>query len=79
MRIKIFDITSNQTTEVDKALRFTHGNLEDFTVSWSPDSRWLAYNRDLENQHRAIFIYDYTNKKLTQATQWFLYCIQSGI
>ena len=26
MRIKIFDITTNQTTDVDKALRYTHGN-----------------------------------------------------
>lgn len=71
MRIKIFDITNNQTTDVDKALRFTHGSLENFMVSWSPDSRWLAYNRDLENQHRAIFIYDYKNKKLTQAISGF--------
>lgn len=71
MRIRIFDITTNQSTEVDRALRFTHGPLEGFSVSWSPDSRWMAYNRDMENQHRAIFIYDYSNKKLTQATSGF--------
>jgi len=71
MRIRIFDITTNQTTEVDKALRFTHGALENFSVTWTPDSRWMAYNRDLENYHRAIFIYDYNNKKLTQATSGF--------
>jgi tricorn protease len=71
MRIRIFDISTSQTTEVDRALRYTHGSLENFAVSWSPDSRWLAYNRDLENQHEAVFIYDYTNKKLTQATSGF--------
>ncbi len=71
MRIRIFDISSNHTIDVDKALRFTHGALENFSVSWSHDSRWMAYNRDLENYHRAIFIYDYTNKKLTQATSGF--------
>jgi tricorn protease len=71
MRIRIFDITNNQSTEVDKALRFTHGALENFSVNWSPDSRWLAYNRDMPNQHRAVFIYDYTNKKLIQATSGF--------
>lgn len=71
MRIQIFDINANQTTQVDKALRYTHGNLEGFSVSWSPDSRWMAYDRDMENQHRAIFIYDYNNKKLNQVTSGF--------
>ncbi len=71
MRIRVFDITNNQTVEVDKALRFTHGNLENFQVNWSPDSRWLTYNRDLDNQHRAVFIFDYNNKKLHQATGGF--------
>jgi tricorn protease len=71
MRVQVYDLSTNQTIQVDKALRFTHGNLEGFTVSWSPDSRWLAFDRDMENQHRAIFIYDYNNKKLTQATSGF--------
>ncbi|HSU27854.1 MAG TPA: PDZ domain-containing protein [Chitinophagaceae bacterium] len=71
MRIKIVDVSTGQTTDVDKGLRLTHGALEGFSFNWSPDSRWLAYNRDLENQHRAVFIYDYTNKKLTQATSGF--------
>ncbi len=71
MQIKIFDLTNNQTTDVDKALRLTHGALEGFSFNWSPDSRWLTYDRDMENQHRAVFIYDYTNKKLEQATSGF--------
>jgi tricorn protease len=74
MRIKVFDISTNQTTDVDKALVFTQGALEPFTVSWSPDSRWLTYSRDLENQHNAVFIYDYKSKKLQQATSGFYNC-----
>jgi tricorn protease len=74
MRIKIFDISNNQTTDVDHALRYTHGNLEGFTVNWSPDSRWLAYNRDMENQNNAIFIYDYQNKKDIPVTHGFYEC-----
>jgi tricorn protease len=74
MHIKIFDITTNQTTEVDKALRYTHGNLEGFAVSWSPDSRWMAYHRDLDNQHNAIYAYDYTNKKDHKITSGFYEC-----
>lgn len=74
MQIKIFDITTNKTTDVDRALRYSHGALEGFSVSWSPDSRWMAYNRDMENQHNAIFIYDYQNKKDNQVTQGFYEC-----
>jgi tricorn protease len=70
-RIKIYDLVTNQTTEVDKALRFSHGNLEGFLCSWSPDSRWLAYTRDLQNEHNAAFIYDYREKLLHQATTGF--------
>ncbi len=70
-RIKIYDVETAQTSDVDKALRFTHGALENFSCSWSPDSRWLAYSRDLENNHFAAFIYDYENKMLHQATSGF--------
>ena len=74
MRIKIFDITTKQTTDVDKALRYAHGGLEGFAASWSPDSRWMAYHRDLDNQHNAIYVYDYTNKKNHTVTSGFYDC-----
>lgn len=74
MRIKIFDVTTNQTSEVDHALRYTHGTLEGYTMSWSPDSRWLAYHRDMENQHNAVFIFDYKNKKVNEVTNGFYEC-----
>ncbi len=71
MKIQIYDIATDKTTNVDKALRYAHGALSNFTCDWSPDSRWLAYSRDVENQHNAIFIYDYQNKKLQQVTRGF--------
>ena len=74
MVISIFDLTTNTTVKVDKALSFYEGNLEAFAAKWSPDSRWLAYHRDLENNHNAVFLYDYSNKKLTQVTNGFYNC-----
>jgi tricorn protease len=74
MKIKVYDISTGQTTDVDKALQFAHGALENFIASWSPDSRWLAYARDLGNQHNTVFIYDYKNKKLQQAMSGFYNC-----
>jgi tricorn protease len=37
-------------------------------VSWSPDSQWIAYTRDLENQLHAVFFYSLANKTSTQIT-----------
>ncbi len=74
MQIKVYDIATNQTTDIDKALRYSHGNLEGFLVSWSPDSRWLTYARDLDNGHNTVFIYDYKNKKLQQPLSGYYNC-----
>jgi tricorn protease len=74
MKIKMVDPASGETTNVDQALRFMHGGCEGFSVSWSPDSRWFTYNRDLGNYHNAVFIYDAQNKKNTQVTDGFYNC-----
>ena len=76
MRIQVYDIATGETTAVDKAMRWTHGNLQGFSSSWSPDSKWLAYYRDLENYHNAIFIYDHTTKKTKQVTSGFYNCTE---
>ena len=74
MKIKMYDVASGSTTEVDQALRFMHGGCERFSVSWSPDSRWFAYNRDLNNYHNAAYIYDFQNKKTQQVTNGYYNC-----
>ncbi|MGB4845782.1 MAG: PDZ domain-containing protein [Ferruginibacter sp.] len=74
MKIKMVDAANGSTTDVDQALRFMHGGCEGFSVSWSPDSRWFTYDRDLDNYHNAIYIYDAQNKKLQQVTDGFYNC-----
>jgi len=71
MKIQVVDVGSGQTTQIDKGLRMMHGAVNNFTVRWSPDSRFLTYSRDLDNYQQAIFIYDYNNKKLHQVTSGF--------
>ncbi|RYG46007.1 MAG: peptidase S41, partial [Chitinophagaceae bacterium] len=71
MKIQVVDVANGQTIQVDKGLRMTHGELASFQVRWSPDSRYLTYNRDLDNQQEAVFIFDYNNKKLHQVTSGF--------
>ncbi|MBX2926008.1 MAG: PDZ domain-containing protein [Chitinophagaceae bacterium] len=73
-KIKVYDLTANQTYDVDAALRYTYDEQESFSCSWSPDSRWLAYNRDMENWHNAVFIYDTKSKTKRQVTSGYYSC-----
>ena len=43
---------------------FGHG----FSQVWSPDSKWIAYQRDLHNQLNAIFLYSLDTHKSAQIT-----------
>jgi len=74
MKIKVCDVVSGVTTEVDQALRFMHGGCDAFLVSWSADSRWFAYTRDMNNYHNAAFVYDTKNKITKQVTDGFYNC-----
>ncbi len=74
MKIYIYDRISGQTTPIDQGERMTEGALEGFTPSWSPDSRFLAYDRDLPNYHRALFIYDYEERQLHPVTSGYYSC-----
>ncbi len=71
MNIYIYDIDKDKTTKVDKEKFYYEGNLESFTVSWSSDSRWMAYAEDMNNLHSAICIYDANNDKIHQITSGY--------
>ncbi|HKE28731.1 MAG TPA: PDZ domain-containing protein [Bryobacteraceae bacterium] len=40
----------------------------DFMATWSPDSKWLAYAKDLKSHMSAIYLYSLAEKKATQVT-----------
>jgi len=68
MTIWIVDRDSKKATKVDHGLFMYEGDLQSFSVAWSSDSRWLAYQRDLENRHHAIFLHDSRSGTRTQVT-----------
>ena len=39
-----------------------------YDVAWSPDSRWIAYTRQLASQLRAVFVYSLESKSSHQVT-----------
>lgn len=55
LRLWYVDVAGGKPVKIDTGLR---GGFESaIEVSWSPDSQWLAYTRDLESQLHAIFVY----------------------
>jgi tricorn protease len=71
MEIFVYDVDKNTTVKVDKAHYFYQGALQSFRVSWSNDSRWMAYSRDLDTRLPAIFLYDVKANKAAQVTSGF--------
>jgi tricorn protease len=69
--IHFYDLERRRTVEVDQDMWMTHGGLNNFSVSWSSDSRWMAYSRGLENRSGAIFLYDTENRQLHQLTSGY--------
>lgn len=71
MVVSIYDLEKNRTLRVDKEKALFQGGLQNFTASWSPDSRYLTFAKDQENGNTAIAMYDVTSEKLTQVTSGF--------
>lgn len=76
MDIYIYNRDKDKTVKVDKEKFMYEGNLENFTVSWSPDSRWLAYQKDTDNRHSAISLYDTKEEKFHQVTSGYYNDVQ---
>ena len=60
------DVAGGKPVLVATGLRGSFGSSTE--MSWSPDSQWIAYTRDLENQLHAVFFYSLATKTSTQIT-----------
>jgi tricorn protease len=66
LHLWMVDAAGSKPVLVATGLRGGFGPQSELT--WSPDSQWLAYTRDLENQMHAIFFYSLATKASTQIT-----------
>jgi tricorn protease len=61
-----FDMKTSKPVHVDTD---TYDHIQpSFDPVWSPDSQWIAYAKRLDNQLRAIYLYEVATKKATQVT-----------
>jgi tricorn protease len=55
-RVLVMDVASGKVTDVDGE---EYANpRRSLDPVWSPDSRWVAYTKRLDNMYRAVFVYD---------------------
>ena len=64
----VVDVASGTKTRVDQGKWGYHPEMVDATASWSPDGRWLAYARGLDNRNNAVFVFDTQNGSRHQLT-----------
>ena len=66
LRLWYVDVAGGKPVKIDTGLRGGFGsNIE---LTWSPDSLWIAYTRDLESQMHAVFVYSLATHASTQVT-----------
>src|SRR5207248_5444828 len=52
-----------------KPVKFDHDEYDEITnYNWSPDSKWLAYDKQSENNYAVVYLYSLSNQKSTPVT-----------
>ena len=63
LRLWYVDLDSKKPVEIDR------GKFAEITsYSWSPDSKWIAYDNQLESGFRVVYLYSTADKKITEIT-----------
>lgn len=66
LNLWMIEMASGRASRIDTA---EHNDPEhQFEAAWSPDSRWIAYSKQLDNQLRATFVYSLAARKTHQLT-----------
>lgn len=71
MTFYMYDIPSASLHKIDQDPFLYEGSLRNWTPSWSADSKWLAYEKSLDNRNGSIWIFDATAKTTKQVTSGF--------
>jgi tricorn protease len=63
LRLWWVDINEKKAVEVDRAKYFEINNY-----TWSPDSKWIAYDKQLQTGLSVVYLYSTVDKKITAVT-----------
>jgi tricorn protease len=73
LHLWVVDLAHPKPVLVDTDLYDTP--LHEFDQTWSPDSDWLAYTKQLTNHLRAVFVYSFVSRSATQITDGMSDCL----
>jgi len=72
MVINYLDVDTKSVKKIDSDKSLFEGGLRNFSVSWSPDSKWIAYSRTLDHLLKsAIFVYNIESNQASQLTSGY--------
>jgi tricorn protease len=63
LRLWYVDVADKKPVQVDEA---KYGEISNY--SWSPDSKWLAYDKTVENRYAVVNLYSLADNKITPVT-----------
>lgn len=67
LRLQYVEVSSKSVTLVDQAKTWEYE-----VISWSPDSKWMAYTKSDDDFRSKVFLYDTRTKKSTMVTDnWY--------
>jgi tricorn protease len=70
-QIRIYSMADKKLTRVDYCPFMGHPQMNSFRLSWSANSEWLAYDKQVPNRNSAIFLYHVEDKKIRQVTSGY--------
>lgn len=73
LNLWVVDLADAKPVKIDTDLFDTP--LHEFDQTWSPDSRWIAYTKQLPNHLHAVFVYSLDSRKATQITDGMSDCL----
>jgi len=63
LKLWYVDLKEKKPVEVDRGKFFEIQNY-----AWSPDSKWLAYDKNLDTGYSVVYLYSLSDKKITAVT-----------
>lgn len=73
LNLWVVDLADARPVKIDTDLFDTP--LHEFDQAWSPDSRWIAYIKQLQNHLHAVFVYSLDSHAATQITDGMSDCL----
>ena len=63
LKLWYLDVKEKKPVEVDRA---KYGEITNY--NWSPDSKWLAYDKNMESGYSVVYLYGLSDRKITDLT-----------